>query len=82
MPESVSFKVATYRKLAKDEHGFTQMSSVRIAASQVIDWVLAELPEDAVTISHDETGEISTTVIDWGKVPEAIRHPKLPARRR
>jgi hypothetical protein len=80
MPESVSFRVTTYKKLTKGETGLTQVSSARIAASELIDWALGELPEDAVTVSHDETGEIATTVIDWSKVPGFIRCPKIPGR--
>ena len=80
MPESVSFRVTTYKKLARGETGMTRMNSNRIAASELIDWALGELPEDAVTISHDETGEIATTVIDWSKVPDFIRRPEIPGR--
>ncbi len=56
------------------------MASNRIVASEVLDWVLGELPDEAVTVSHDETGEIATTVIDWSKVPGSVRHPRIPGR--
>jgi hypothetical protein len=82
MPEAVSFKVDAYYKLSKGETGLTRVSTVRIPASEVIDWVLEHLPDEAVTIRHDETGNICTTVIDWSKVPEHTRHPNLMARRR
>ncbi len=80
MPDAVSFRVTTYRKLAKGETGLTQMASARLAASEVIDWVLSELPDDAVTVSHDETGETVTTVIDWSEVPDFVRRPRIPGR--
>jgi hypothetical protein len=80
MPESVSFRVTTYKKLARGETGLTQMASNRLAASEVIGLALAELPEDAFTVSHDETGEIATMVVNWSKVPDCIRNPKIPGR--
>ena len=82
MPDAVSFRITTYTKLARGETGLTQMNSARICASEAIDWVLNELPEEAVTVSHDETGEVATTVIDWSKVPEFIRYPNMPGRMR
>ena len=81
MPESVSFKVDAYYKLAKGETGVTHLQTVRIAASQVIDWILDHLPDEAVTVSGIPGGPM-TTVIDWSKVPEHTRHPKLMAGRR
>jgi hypothetical protein len=80
VPDSVSFRITTYTKLAKGESGLTQMNSARLCASEVIDWVLNELPEDAVTISHDESGHVTTTVIDWSLVPDHVRYPKMPGR--
>ena len=83
MPEAVTFRVFTYFRLAKGETGLTQMSTQRVPASLALDWVLNELPEDAVTISYSgDEDEVSTTVIDWSKVPDSIRNPEPPARRR
>ena len=79
MPESVSFRVTTYKKLAKGESGLTRMNSNRIAASELIGWALGELPEDAFTVAQDEN-DVSTIVIDWAKVPDFIRNPEMPGR--
>lgn len=81
MPDAVSFRITTYRKLAKGETGLTSMGSVRLAASEVIDWVLDaidEAAEGAITVTCD--GPVTTTVIDWSKVPESVRAPKIPGR--
>ena len=84
MPDAVSFRITTYTKLAKGETGLTQMASNRICASEVIDWVLEVLDEQApgaVAVSFDdENGHVATTVIDWSKVPEHVRWPKMPGR--
>lgn len=82
MPDAVSFTVHVYYKLAKGETGLTHAQTVRIPASAVLDFALDHLPEGAVTVSHDETGDITTTVVDWSKVPEHTRRPNLLARRR
>src|SRR5260370_41527786 len=80
MPDAVSFRVTTYRKLAKGETGLTQMASARLAASEGIDWGLSELPDDAVTVSHDETGETVTPAIDWSEGPDFARRPRIRGR--
>ena len=91
MPDAVSFIVTTYRKLAKGETGFTQMGSLRVPASTAIGWILDELPDEAVKVTYpralrrdgsDEAYSMTRITIDWLKVPDAVRHPKLPARRR
>ena len=81
MPEAVTFTVNTYVKLAKDETGLTNMASRRIGASQALDWILSEFPEDAVNYEALPGGAERIT-IDWAKVPDSIRAPKVPARRR
>jgi hypothetical protein len=85
MPDAVSFRVTTYRKLAKDETGMTQMGSVRVDAAAALMWILDELPDDAWDVTHedpDKQWHAVTLRIDWAKVPDSIRDPKLPARRR
>ena len=86
MPEAVSFRVTSYWKLAKDEPGMTQAGSLRLTLAQALNWILAELPDDAWTVSHEDTSEAPwekvTLTIDWSKIPDSIRDPKLPARRR
>jgi hypothetical protein len=93
MPEAVSFTVTTYRKLAKGETGLTRLGSSRLVLADAISWVLQEMPDDAFRIAYlDADGnelpdEIDVSDycrldIDWTKVPESVRDPKLPARRR
>lgn len=93
MPEAVSFTVTTYRKLAKDEPGMTQIGSRRLVLGDAITWILREMPEDAFRIAYldadgkelpdeAEFSDYCRLDIDWTKVPESIRDPKLPARRR
>lgn len=82
-PEAVTFQVTTYKKLPKGATGLTRIGSRRIAASQVLDWVLAELPEDAVkVVDPDAEPDKVVVTINWSKVPAAIRDPKIPAARR
>jgi hypothetical protein len=50
------------------------MDSERIVASQVLEWVLGEFPEEAVTINHDMATDVATITIDWAKVPAGIRY--------
>ena len=69
----VTFQVTTYWQRRRSEPGLTRLSSERLVASQVLEWVLAELPEDALTVGHDLETDIATIVIDWGKVPDEIR---------
>ena len=82
MADVVSFRISTYRKLAKGETGLTRMDSTRLAASEVIEWVLSELPEAAVTVSHADGIDRVAILIDWGKVPGSIRNPVIPGRMR
>jgi hypothetical protein len=88
MPEAVTYRVSTYYKLAKDETGLTQISSLRLDAAGALQWVLSELPDDAwdVERTRDDPGDpdwdIVTIKIDWTKVPDSIRAPKMPAQRR
>jgi hypothetical protein len=69
----VTFQVTTYFKRPKGETGLTRAGSVRLSAGDALGWVLAELPGEAVTVSHDQGTDIATVVIDWSKVPDEIR---------
>jgi hypothetical protein len=80
MPEATTFRVTTYYKLARDEAGLTHIASQRVPASQALEWVLDELPEDAWSIEQDLNTDKVTISIDWSQVPDSIRYPKLPAR--
>lgn len=80
MPEAVTFRISAYHKLAKGEAGITQYSTERIRLSEALDCLFSEMPEEAVTI----TANLPKVVIeiDWSKVPEEVRNPKIAVRRR
>ena len=86
MPVNTTFQVTTRHKLAKDETGITTMSTVQIAAADALAWILDEFPDGSCKVMHTTPEgcewDVVTLVIDWNKVPESIRAPKLPARRR
>jgi hypothetical protein len=71
----VSFTVTTYWKRPRSEPGLTRAASKRLTLGAALDWVLAELPADAITLAHDlDDGRDAVTVtIDWNKVPAEIR---------
>ena len=70
----VSFLVSTHWKLPRGQAGLTNMHSQRLNLGEAIDWILAELPEDAITITPEtDEGDSVTIVIDWAKVPDEIR---------
>ena len=69
----VSFRLSTYWKLGKDQHGVTHADSRRIALSEVLDLLWPHLSEEELTVSQD--GAVTTIVIDWAKVPLEIRNP-------
>ena len=75
MSAKVSFRITTYFKRPRGEPGLTQMASKRLSLGQTLDWVLGELPDDAVTITPDIEGDHDavTLRIDWAKVPMEIR---------
>lgn len=74
MTTPVTFRVTTYYKRKRNEAGLTQLASTRITMGQALDWLLRELPDDSVRISHDATGEEVTVTINWSRVPEVIRN--------
>jgi hypothetical protein len=86
MPEAVTFKITTYSKLAKGETGITQLGSLRVDAGTALMWILDELPDDAWDVQHEPSAEpgwdVVTLRLDWSRVPDSIRAPQLPARRR
>lgn len=70
----ISFRVTTYYKLERGETGITQLASNRLSLGDAVDWILAELPEDAVKITPETSeGDSVTIAIDWAKVPDEIR---------
>lgn len=92
MADAVTFVVTTYWKLAKGETGATQMKSRRLDVGQALNWLLNEMPDDAIRIvmldsqgnelpEETLTSEYVRLDIDWTKVPESIRSPQIPARR-
>ena len=86
MPESVSFIVSTYYKLAKGETGLTNMATRRVDAGTALTWILNEIPDEALTVTREPSGEngwdIVSLRLDCSKVPDSVRLPKLPAARR
>ena len=72
----VEFRVTTYWKRHRNEPGLTKMDSQRLVLSEALDWVLAELPDEAVAIYHDGTGSNVTIKISWDMVPGEIRYGK------
>lgn len=70
------FRITTYWKRRRNEPGLTQMASRRLCVSEVLDWVLAELPDEALTIEPDEAGGNVVIRICWDLVPPGIRYGK------
>ena len=70
----VTFQVTTYYKRPKGVPGITQMGTRRVCMGDALDWILDELPDEAVKVSHDLNTDLATVVIDWSKVPEDIRY--------
>lgn len=70
----VSFRVTTYWKRRRGEPGLTQMASRRMDLGEALDWVLAELPAEAVNVESG-TGAADRVhiVIDWAMVPAEVR---------
>jgi hypothetical protein len=92
LPDAITFKVDAYYKLAKGETGLTNASTYRCAAAEALDFVVSHLP-DGVTVEYlgddgkpipgdDAESDVVRLTIDWTKVPDAVRSPVLPARRR
>jgi hypothetical protein len=75
MTAPVSFRISTYWKRPRDEAGLTQLDSRRMSIGEALDWVLRELPDEAVTITPDVEGghDAVTLRIDWSRVPDEIR---------
>lgn len=74
MSAKVSFRVTTYFKRPRGEAGITQLATRRVSLGEAVDWILNELPDDAVAIGHDLNADVVTIVIDWSKVPDEIRY--------
>lgn len=72
----VSFRVTTYWKRPRGYPGITHMASRRILLSEALGWILSELPDTAVTISHDTKTDLTSILIDWSRVPGEIRYRK------
>lgn len=72
-PVPVEFKVTTYYKRRRGEPGLTQMASKRLVLGQALDWVLDELPDEAIIINNHNP-DLTTVTIDWSKVPPEIRY--------
>lgn len=73
MTVPVTFRITTYYKRKRNEAGLTQLASTRINMGQALDWLIAELPADAIRIGYSENREEVTFTINWSKVPAQIR---------
>ena len=73
MTVPVTFRITTYYKRKRNEAGLTQLASTRINMGQALDWLIAELPADAMRIGYSENREEVTFTINWSKVPAQIR---------
>jgi hypothetical protein len=94
LPSAVTFAVNVYRKLSKEETGPTNIGTRRIPAAMALDFIFDEFPDDCVSIRClDAPGgtplpddaprtDYSAIYIDWTKVPDYLRNPAIPARRR
>lgn len=82
-PAPVTFRITTYWRRKRGEPGLTQMDSKRLGLGLALDWILAELPDEAVTMDGDRVHSVALT-IDWDKVPPEIRDGRnfLPASQR
>ena len=69
----VSFRLSTYWKLERHQTGFTNVSSVRISLSEVLDLLLGQLTDDEAAV--ETKGSVTRITIDWPKVPHMIRDP-------
>lgn len=74
MTTPVTFRITTYYKRRRNEAGLTQLASTRITMGEALNWLLGELPDNAVRITHD--GDEVTLVLNWSRVPEEIRTGK------
>jgi hypothetical protein len=72
----VTFRLTTYWKRGRDEHGITRFSTRRIDLHDALGLILGQLPDDAMTVELNEgSSDVTTIVIDWARVPDEIRSP-------
>lgn len=69
----VSFRLSTYWKLGRGQHGLTHVDSRRLALSEALEMLLEQLTDGEATMKNDNA--VTTIVIDWSKVPAEIRDP-------
>ena len=76
MTAKISFSITTYWKRPRGETGMTRVASKRLALGPALDWILSEVPEEAITITPDIEGRTDavTIRIDWTQVPGEIRN--------
>ena len=70
----VAFVVATHYNVVGATGGHTVKRSARLDLEDALAVLLAELPEGALTRTRDAEDDMDMLVIDWGKVPDAIRY--------
>lgn len=69
----VSFRLSTYWKLGRGQHGLTHADSSRLALAEAIGLLLEQLSGEEAVVTED--GTVTTIVIDWSKVPPEVRDP-------
>lgn len=78
--DAVTYRISTYYKRPRSQPGLTSAASTRISLMEAIDWLVSDLPDEAITWSWEgeSPDDKLTFVIDWSKVPDAVRAPKIP----
>lgn len=74
-PPKVTFRITTKRKLPRGRAGITHLDSQPLSLGAALDWILNEVPDEAITITpdHADGNDAVTIRIDWKKVPMEIR---------
>jgi hypothetical protein len=70
----VTFAIAVHHNVVGTVGGHTVKRSPRLDFADALKLLLAELPEGALTSWFSEETDTDTLVIDWNRVPDAIRH--------
>jgi hypothetical protein len=86
VPESTTratwFRITSRHQLFRGAHGITRAESAALSAVQALQWILNELPEEAVSTQYDPKTQTSVITVRWNDVPLSIRDPQIPERSR
>lgn len=69
-----TFRITTYWKRPRGQPGITQLASRRLTPAEALQWVLDELPEDAVS-AIPGTGTLLVLTIDAAKLNDKTPGP-------